>query len=285
VTRLALTIACRCTLAAVLGLVCQACEAQTTQNKVDLGGYKVFTSESGVGTPVVVFESGLGEDTATWQKVEPQVSKLTRTFAYDRAGLGKSDPSPNPKSVVLELHLLLRAGKVPSPYILVGHSLGGALVQLFAYSYPSEVAGIVLVDPEDGRLLDRLQSRMTPSQWNERQKAFDQAMPKFSDAQKAELEGCKASAKTLSGAVPLPNVPVVLLTGTKKDPDFPGNPLEQDLKLELHDELLSKLPHGKHVLVPESRHYIQDDAPNVVMEAIRAVLNESRKGGLQTEGQ
>jgi len=70
---------------------------------------------------------------------------------------------------------------------------------------------------------------------------------------------------------------VVLLTGTLKDPGFPGNPLEQDLKLELHNNLLAAIPGARHVLVPNSRHYIQEDAPNLVIDAIRQVVDEARR--------
>jgi len=99
---------------------------------------------------------------------------------------------------------------------------------------------------------------MTATEWAERQRAMDEVMPRFSGTQKAELEAYKASGKALADALPLPEVPIILLTGTKKNPEFPGNPLEQDLKLELHNELLAKIPKSKHVLVPNSRHYIQN---------------------------
>ena len=268
----------RCAVVAVLALATHAGVAQGPHEElVDLGGYKLFTSESGAGVPIVVFESGMGEGVSTWQKVQPDVSKFARTFTYDRAGLDKSDPSPHARTVeqmVSELHSLLRSAKVPSPYIFVGHSLGGAIVQLYAYKYPSEVAGLVLVDPEDGRLLTKLQSRMPIDQWKERERLLSKFMSNATSTQKAELEGTKTSGEALTGALPLPNVPVTLLTGTKKDPDFPGNPLEQDIKLELQNELLIQIPHSRHVLVPESRHYIQEDAPRVVMEAIHEMLAE-----------
>jgi hypothetical protein len=100
--------------------------------------------------------------------------------------------------------------------------------------------------------------------------------PKFTDTQSAELEADKASGRALSAALPLPDVPVVLLAGTKKDPEFPGNPQEQDLKLEK----ISCSPRSlsKHVLVPESRHSIQDDAPALVIQAIREVASDQDRG-------
>ena len=173
--------------------------------KVDAGGYQLFTSQAGSGEPVVVFEAGLGEDTSTWQSVLPQVAQFTRTFAYDRAGLGKSDSSTDPKSVeqmVKEMHSVLHAAHVQQPYVLVGHSLGGAVVELFAYTYPNEVAGLVLVDPEDGRLLDRLQARLPEAEWQAREKTLSQMMAGASPAQKAEIECSKASGKALAAATP-----------------------------------------------------------------------------------
>jgi pimeloyl-ACP methyl ester carboxylesterase len=264
----------------LLGLVPLLGTAQSTRDgRVDLGGYQLYISESGSGASAVIFESGLGEDVATWSNVQPQVAAFAHTLAYDRAGLGKSDPSPHPKTVqemASELHALLHAVGVPPPYVLVGHSLGGAIVQVFAHSYPKEVAGLVLVDPEDGRLNDRLRSHMTATEWAERQKAMDEVMPRFSGTQRAELEAYETSGKALADALPLPEVPITLLSGTKKNPAFPGNPLEQDLKLELHNELLAKIPKSKHVLVPNSRHYIQNDAPQLVIEAIRDVILSDR---------
>ena len=258
----------------------QALAQANREQKVDVGGYGVFTSQAGSGEPVVVFEAGLGEDTSTWDKVLPKVSQFSHTLAYDRAGLGKSDPSPNPKSVeqmVKELHSMLSAAHVSPPYIFVGHSLGGAVVQLFAHVHPNEVAGLVLVDPEDGRLLDRLKARLPKEEWEARDKALTQMMAGASPAQNAEIESSKSSGKALATALPIPDVPVVLLTGTLKDPTFPANPTEQDLKLELHDELLKSVSHGDHVLVPNSRHHIQEDSPQLVIDAIQKVVNESRK--------
>ena len=253
---------------------------QLSEQRIDVGGFKLNVAQAGSKLPVIVFVSGLGEDLSTWHGVQPEVSRFARTLSYDRAGLGKSDPSPASKSVehmTSELHALLAAARIPSPCILVGHSLGGAIVELFAFTYPDETAGLVLVDPEDGRLLERLQARMPADQWDSRQKMLDQMLAQANPAQKAEIAESRASGKVLAKATPLPSVPAVLLTGTLKDPNFPGNPLEQDLKLELQNETLATMPNARHVLVPNSRHYIQEDAPNLVIQAIRDVLNQTGK--------
>lgn len=254
----------------------------TAQERVDVGGYSINTQSAGTGGPSVVFVSGLGEDLSTWQHVQPDVAKFAKTLVYDRAGLGKSDNAPKAKSIeqmVEELHALVAACKLARPFILVGHSLGGAIVELYASTYPDEIAGLVLVDPEDGRLLESLQAKMPPEEWEARKKLLDQMMSGASPAQKAEIEASKSSGQSLAQAKPLPDVPVVLLTGTLKDPGFPGNPLEQDLKLEQQNALLAKIPQGKHVLVPQSRHYIQDDAPNLVIDAIREVAGKTHRNG------
>ena len=117
---------------------------------VDVGGYKMHINCTGQGTPVVILDSGLGDSYISWSKVQPQIAKFTRVCSYDRAGLGYSDASPRPrisKVIAEELHTLLHnAGIDLPPYILVGHSMGGFDVCMFASLYRSEVAGMVLVD-------------------------------------------------------------------------------------------------------------------------------------------
>jgi pimeloyl-ACP methyl ester carboxylesterase len=104
---------------------------------------------AGTGSPTVVFEAGLGAMSAGWSWIQPEIGKFTRTVSYDRAGLGWSDASPAHPSALLtvwRLHKLLQMAGVPGPYVLVGHSMGGLLVRVFANLYPDEVAGMVLVD-------------------------------------------------------------------------------------------------------------------------------------------
>ena len=103
----------------------------------------------GEGKPTVIFEAGLGGDNSAWARVQPAIAAHTRACSYDRAGIGFSDPARRPSdsaNIVDDLHRLLNAAAIKPPYILVGHSLGGMHVRLYADTYLGEVAGMVLVD-------------------------------------------------------------------------------------------------------------------------------------------
>jgi pimeloyl-ACP methyl ester carboxylesterase len=275
-------------LAMTLWLLSPANFAQKARDlKVDLGGHGLHVLDVGTGDPAVVFVSGMGEDLSTWKDVQPAIAKLTRTLSYDRAGLGKSDApasthARDARELATELRALLHAAQVPAPYVLVGHSLGGAIVQVFAHEYSGDVAGLVLVDPGDGRLDKLLRSKLPPDIWSARQKELAEEMPKLPEGVRREYEGLDASGEEADQAFPLPSVSIVLLTGTKKNRQFPGNPLEQDLKLELHNQLAARSPGMEHVLVPASRHYIQNDAPDKVIAAIKRVLRNARTAAPKT---
>lgn len=118
------------------------------ENKIDLGGYGLYVDVQGTG-PAVVMEAALWDIGLTWSLVQPAVAQFAQAIVYDRAGYGNSDPSPKPRdgaTMVEELHTLLQCAEVQPPYVLVGQSYAGMLVQLFAYHYPREVAGLVLID-------------------------------------------------------------------------------------------------------------------------------------------
>jgi pimeloyl-ACP methyl ester carboxylesterase len=116
---------------------------------VDVGGHRLHINCTGSGSPTVVIEAGLGDWSTGWGYVQPEVAKTTRVCTYDRAGWGWSEPGPRPRDadqLANELHSLLQKAHIPGPYVLVGHSLGGLPVRVFTHKYPSEVAGVVLVD-------------------------------------------------------------------------------------------------------------------------------------------
>ena len=119
---------------------------------VDVGGYRLHINCTGVGSPTVVIEAGWGDSSASWGWVQPEVAKTTRVCTYDRAGTGWSEVSPEPRTArefAKELHTLLTNANERGPYVLVGHSLGGYTMRVYAHDYAGEVAGLVLVDPQN----------------------------------------------------------------------------------------------------------------------------------------
>jgi pimeloyl-ACP methyl ester carboxylesterase len=119
---------------------------------VDVGGYRLHIHCTGTGSPTVAIESGWGDMSASWGWVQPEVAKTTRICTYDRAGMGWSETSSQPRTAreyAKELHTLLTKANEPGPYVLVGHSMGGFTVIVYAHDYPAEVSGLVLIDAQD----------------------------------------------------------------------------------------------------------------------------------------
>ena len=129
---------------------------------VDIGGFRLHLNCIGQGTPTVVMDAGGGAPSITWGLVPSEIAKFTRVCTYDRAGLGWSDPNPRisrtSQQSVDELHLLLTKAGINPPYILVGHSLGGVNMRLYASQYPEDVVGLVLVDSSH-------ENQMTSEMW------------------------------------------------------------------------------------------------------------------------
>jgi pimeloyl-ACP methyl ester carboxylesterase len=116
---------------------------------VQVGSIRMNIDCSGQGSPTVILESSSGGPSVDWLRVQPEVAKFSRVCSYDRAGYGWSDSGPKPRSslqIARELEQLLRAAGERSPYVLVGHSMGGYNIRVYTSQYPSEVAGMVFVD-------------------------------------------------------------------------------------------------------------------------------------------
>src|SRR5918994_998128 len=161
---------------AVAGAIYQAIATELAERAypppgemVDVRGYSLHINCVGQGSPTVVLDSGLGEMSAQWVRVQREVSDTTRVCAYDRAGMGWSETGPEPrdaKQISSELHTLLSKAGIEGPYVLVGHSFGGMYMQTYAARYPDEVAGVALVD-----------SPTEPDQFSQRSEARDSYEP------------------------------------------------------------------------------------------------------------
>jgi pimeloyl-ACP methyl ester carboxylesterase len=276
---------------------------------IDVGGYKMHIDCMGRGTPVVILDSGLGDSYVSWRKVQAQIAQFTRVCSYDRAGAGYSDSSPRRRTsqdFAEELHALLRSAGISGPFVLVGHSLGGYNVRLFAHVYPNEVAGMVLVDsshPEQKKRFPPALNDMDAT-WLREQEFFEFAMPfgiprllgfcgndvqvraadcNFHSAREsaAELKSVAESAAQTAATGTLGDLPLAVLSG---DPDLPEPDLPEDLEKaaseawqEMQEELARLSTRSTHAIAKNSGHYIQLDRPDLVIEAVHNVVNQVRQ--------
>ncbi|HWN08757.1 MAG TPA: alpha/beta hydrolase [Pyrinomonadaceae bacterium] len=250
---------------------------------VDVGsGRKLHINCSGIniaGAPTVVLEAGAGNPSTVWNRVQPEVAKFTRVCVYDRAGLGGSDPVPTPRTVVAlteDLRTLLVKAEVDGPYVMVGHSLGGILVRLYASYYPADVAGMVLVDSTHEDEADRGLALIPRETFKEMLKKLGPAdlVPRSEE----QIDGCSTRAvmNTLDwrGNIPL----VVLTPGRPFGPDIVAVPSvaskAYQLHLALQRDIVRRSSRGQQILAKKSGHFIHQDQPELVVAAIRQVVNQ-----------
>lgn len=252
------------TTACVLGLV--ACAGTPTSNEQGTT-LKLPFKQSGAGQPTVVFEAGAGEQWATWDKVLPEVNNVAHTFAYTRRGYSGLPVLAHRDAVTIvdELRTLLREQHVEPPYILVGHSLGGLYMQVFAKHHPEEVAGIVLVDTTHPDQFARMKTERRGSYW------LAQTMMTLNGATtvSAEMRAVGEVQKQWHAAGPLPEVPTIVLSAMR-DTSINGPEFTQFMQ-QLHRELVASW-RGAELRMVDSDHFIQRNRPEDVVQAIRDVL-------------
>jgi len=251
--------------------------ASSFEEQVDIGGRRLHINcmgENVEGSPTVVLETGLGDSSSVWNRVQPEVAKFVRVCSYDRAGLGGSEPAPVPRTieaVVADLHTLLANAKVPSPYVLVGHSLGGILARLYASRYPKEVVGMVLVDSAHEDEPDRGLA-LLPVEMLKQSKPEDFVI----HHPRESVDHCSIRA-LMNAANWHSNIPLLVLTqGRPYNPnDYPTPSLAAkfyQFHLEMQKDLVRRSPRGKQVIAEKSGHNVHQDQPELVIDAIRQVV-------------
>ncbi len=137
-----------------------------------VNGHRMHIICTGSGSPTIVLEAGLGNDSMTWGGVQPVLSSTTRVCSYDRAGFGWSDALPAPRDadhIAAELHELLLEAKVTGPIVLMGHSIGGMYERDYATRYPADIVGIVFEDSstplQDENPVLKAASGKVPPRW------------------------------------------------------------------------------------------------------------------------
>jgi len=266
---------------------------------VDVGGHRLHINCTGTGSPTVVIVAGAGDWSTTWGGVvQPEVAKTTQVCTYDRAGLGWSEAAPLPSDAAQfakELHTLLQNANVPGPYVMVGHSLGGFVVRIFAHDYASEVSGVVLIDSMNpkqvtqslsnslarqfsvqallarfgvGRLLVKLPAIAPSMPPNEEAYYPLYIRPQSLQASANEYQTLPASASQAAAVKTFGDLPLIVLTA--KLNDNPGWP-------EWQTELLQLSSNSQHLFAENSGHNVQADEPDAAVAAIIQMVQQVRQ--------
>ena len=275
---------------------------------VDIGGYRLHLWCMGAGAPAVVLESGLGGGAFTWPQVQKVAATFTRVCAYDRAGLGYSDPSPGPRTsgrIAQELSRLIEQSGLGSPVVLVGASSGGFATRILASEHRELVAGLVLVDasheqqrarqaaaglefpvPRGLKLvvlsaslgLLRLRGEtlgLRPELADPSVRPYLQATAHRASRYRAtydELLAWPESEKEVATSRRTLDIPLVVLTAG------PSAGPADAIHRELQQDLLALSTRSCQMIAARSDHAIAGDEPELVVKAIRAVMDAVRDG-------
>jgi len=283
---------------------------------VDIGGgRKMYLACSGSGSPAVVLISGKGNGAADWSEildpsdavrdadydalawgkgasqksasaVFPAVARFTRVCAYDRPGVrldgpDQSTPVAQPHKAdqaADDLHRLLTAAGERGPYVLVSHSYGGVVAALFARTWPDDVAGLVMVDAVT-ELIRKVASPEALAKWDEFNRTSVPAAP---EAVMLADAFAKIDAKP-----PLRELPAVVLSADKPwQPSSIAKNTDQAAAVSFADwtasgHLLAKALNAPHVTKTRSGHNIYAYSPQIVIDAIREVVDAVRAGKTQ----
>ena len=277
---------------------------------VEVNGLRMHLLCSGRGSPTVVLESGLSGAWLDWYKVQPEVAKFTRVCAYDRAGVGWSDPRPGPRTsraMAEELHTLLANAGVAPPLVLVGHSMGGLNARMYASLYRAEVAGMVLVDSSHPDQTRRLPGSERAAEQRRREIQRDRVLMPFGvprlmgwcgrwygsaaggreaalrsydctvrqkEGTLAEMAGFNDSLAEVRATGSLGDIPLIVIS---EAPSVPGAERFLAFWRPMQDELARLSSRGSRVSTEGSGHMIALDRPDVAIAAIRDVAAQCRR--------
>lgn len=261
---------------------------------VEVGGHELYYECSGQGTPTVILESGSGGDSSAWAAVKLGLAGTTRICAYDRANLGRSDQVPGPRTyhdMTQDLRVLLEKAHIGEPYILVGHSMGGMLVRIFADQHPGEVAGIVLVDSAHPDMGLHLLACLPPESADEPENirylrqwftwmSDSSHEPPFVDS---EVQDTLVSNRQVRDVESLGDLPLVVIS---QAPNIPGlgyqivasSEIDACLRQTWQDMQgeLAGLSSKTSRLTAQGGHMIPLEQPELIVQAIIDLVEEER---------
>jgi pimeloyl-ACP methyl ester carboxylesterase len=252
----------------LLAILMSGCASLPNKTTARVENRRVEYALSGNGNQTVVFENGLGGTMDWWAKVLPELHGNVTAIAYNRPGYGNSDPVSSPRDgqhIVEELRLLLSAKHLPPPYILVGHSLGGLYMQLFARLHPDEVSALILVDSTHP---EQLKGNGAYENWPLWIRMLFQLVT--SDVAKQELSAINATGIAVLAIPTFAGKPVLVLSALQ--PLEQTSPLADDSNAKRRD--LARLYPGAKQIWVDSGHAIPLEMPDAIVAAIRDVSEQ-----------
>jgi pimeloyl-ACP methyl ester carboxylesterase len=229
----------------------------------------------------VILEAGLDAPSNTWAHAIPAIARTTRVCFYDRPGTGGSDSRPGPRTsltIATQLHALLTQEGVSGPYVLVGHSVAGFHMRVFAAHYPRDVAGIVCVDCSHPDMAARFLAALGPARPGE-SPAVTQMRRAVADYRNSEFFDWPASAAQVRATASLGSIPLLVLTaGTHQFPATVADREEATWR-GMQEEMAGLSSDSVHVLIPHSGHSIQEDELRSVIFAVQEVVGTVRAHG------
>ena len=250
-----------------------------TRHKAHVHGELIEYVVAGQDGPVIVLINGSGGTIEAWHKVFRPLSELAITFAYDRPGVaGGSKPAvvQTASHMVASLYALLRAAGQRPPYVLVGHSLGGLIANLFARLHPALVESVVLIEatsPDDPVALQKHE--------NGAQRLIRVVLDKVAPLHPhSETLHINASVRELLDAPAFPNVPLIVVSGSKPAMAWATAPQALSVRAANQKKLLGLSTLSKQVMATNSGHFPQFSEPDVVVAAIKEAVDwHSRRRG------
>lgn len=228
---------------------------------------------AGSGAPAVVLVNGAGGPVEGWFKVFAKLASSRRTVAYNRPGIDQSSKPAVPQTAaesVESLRELLDALAVPPPYVLVGHSLGGLVVNLFARLYPDEVVAAVLLEAtaaDDVRVLPRFENGV--------QRQLKRVMRRLLPPHPFdETEHLDASLAELEAAPPFPPIPLLVVTGARPALTWATPQALLDARSRHQQALANLSPLGRQVMAMKSGHFPQFSEPELVCATIEDAVRD-----------
>lgn len=275
------TFICVCTF--TLGAAFSLHAQQPDTVRVKVHGHVMPLYVAGSGEPTIVLEAGLGASHKAWEKVQMKLAQMTRVVSYDRPGYLAADTCPAPRDAVTvarELKEALNMAGINPPYILAGWSLGGAFVRVFSGMYPTDVAGLLLVDPAPEEAYARF-TREYPELMAE-DSIYVQEMlnSRTRIGEREEMRSFDSSMAQARRSDQMHATPTTLLIAAGKAPGGQNRDTTNPLNRIWVEELVKWAkgrPNLKYKIIGNSGHHIAGSQPDTVVHAIGEMVHEYRR--------